>query len=70
MKRHILIDKLHLLDAIGTLDIADGKVDIADVIGVINCMPSWLTNVQCTGIEPIISKSQERRIAIQLQDKI
>ena len=68
MKRHILIDKLQLIDALGTLNIEDNMVDIRDVLGVINCVNSWLTNVQCNTISPIISRSQDRRIQAQLSD--
>ena len=68
MKRHILIDKLQLLDALGTLNIEDGKVDVHDVIGVINCINSWLTDVKCANITPIISRSEMRRIEAQIQD--
>ena len=69
MKRKVLVNKLQLIDALGTLNISEnGQVDIHDVLGVINCCESWLTDLSITAISPIISKSQQRRIEIQLAD--
>ena len=66
--RKILIDSVQLKKALGTLNITDNKVDIADVLGVINCCDSWLTDQSCTAISCIPTKSQLRRLQEQLPD--
>ena len=66
--RKILIDKAQLSKALGTLNIIDNKVDISDVLGVMNCCDSWLTDQSCAAISRIPTKSQLRRLQEQLPD--
>lgn len=66
--RKILIDSAQLKKALGTLNITDNKVDVADVLGVINCCDSWLTDASLTAIRFIPTKSQLRRLQEQLPD--
>lgn len=66
--RKILIDKAQMSKALGTLNIIDNKVDINDVLGVMDCCDSWLTDISLTTIRFIPTKSQLRRLQIQCKD--
>ena len=66
--RKILIDKNQLTKALGTLNIVDNKVDLNDVLGILDCCNSWLTDASLTAIRFIPTKSQLRRIQEQLPD--
>lgn len=66
--RKILIDKAQMSKALGTLNIIDNKVDINDVLGVMDCCDSWLTDASLTAIRCIPTKSQLRRLQEQLPD--
>lgn len=68
MKSKLVIDELQLLKAIQTLKQENEQINLADVIGVIRNCNAWVINIERQSITPVISRSQRRRIAIQLDD--
>lgn len=68
MKSQLVVDELQLLKAIQTLRQDGEQVDLADVIGVIRNCNAWVINIERQSITPVISESQRKRIAFQLDD--
>lgn len=68
MKSKLVVDELQLLKAIQTLKQENEQVSLADVIGVIRNCNAWVINIDRQSIMPVISNSQRKRIAFQLDD--
>ena len=64
-KRYIVIDKGQLTKALTTLCCEDGKVDLQDVFGVLDCCTTWITNDTGERITRIPSYSVRKRLEEQ-----
>ena len=66
MNRRILIDKIQMMRAVQLLKNEEGQVSLADVLGVMECCDSWVTDQDQVSITKIPTKSQVRRITLYL----
>jgi hypothetical protein len=58
-----------MMRAIQLLKNEEGQVSLADVLGVMDCCDSWITDRDQTNITKIPTKSQVRRIALCLGEE-
>ena len=68
MARKLLVNKIQLEKALGTLCCADDTVRLTDVLGVIGMCETWLTDRAEQTITKVPTMSQNRRLTVQLAD--
>ena len=68
MRKKLLVDEVQLKKALLLLNTDGGKVELSDVIGVIDNCNIFIVDVADKNVIPVCTASVRRRLEIQLEE--